>query len=154
MTEPDYTGAPEAIEPPDYIDLGAASGHERYVPDTFADDAAAGINAALARHFARRRNSSTPRAARGHDRIARTGSADDRPLLDDASHSLRRGRPDAPVYRSRELGYREPALPLSFAFIVLVVSFIFFFFLALDHFTTKQHDGGGYQHTATVTQNR
>jgi hypothetical protein len=153
--EPDYTGAPEAVEPLDHIDLGTASGHERYVPDTFADDAAAGINAARARHFARCRNSSPRHARRGHDGVARVGTASDRPLLDDASRSLRRGRQDADrVYRPRELGYRKPALPLSFAVIVLVVSFIIFLFLTLDHFAPKQHDDRGRQHTTTAAQNQ
>lgn len=153
--EPDYTGAPEAVEPLDYIDLGTASGHGRYVPDTFADDAAAGINAARARHFARRRDSSPRRASRSHDGVARDGSADDRPLLNDASRSLHRHRPNTNhVSRPRELGYQKPALPLSFAVIILVVSFIIFLFLTFDHFAPKQHDGCTRQHTTTAAQNQ
>lgn len=151
MVEPDYTDAPEAIEPPEYIDLDAA---DAYVPDTFADDAAAGNNAARARHFARRRDSSPRRARRGHDDGARVGSADDRPLLNDASRSVRRGRPDTnPVNRPRELGYQKPALPLAFAIIILVVSFAVFLLLAADHFAPK-HNARGHQNTSTATQNR
>jgi hypothetical protein len=150
-TKPDSIGAPEATEPPDHINLGADSGPGRYVPDTFADDAAAGINAARARYFARRRDSSPRRARRGHD----DGTADDRPLLNDASRSsVRRGRPNAdPVNRPRELGYRKPALPLSFAIVVLVVSFVVFFLLAADHFAPK-HNGRGRQNTAPSARNR
>lgn len=151
MVEPDYTDAPEAIEPPEYIDLDAA---DAYVPDTFADDAAAGRHAARARHFARRRDSSPRRARRGHDDGARGGSADDRPLLNDARPSVRRPRSNTDsVNRPRELGYQKPALPLAFAIIILVVSFAVFFFLATDHFAPK-HDGHGHQNTSTTTQNR
>jgi hypothetical protein len=153
--EPDYTGAPEAIEPPDYIDLGTDSGLDAYVPDTFADDAAAGINATLARHFTRRRDSSPRHARRGHDGVARTGSASDRPLLDDASRSLRHPRPNTNhVNRPRGLDYRKPALPLSFALIILAVSFIIFLFLTFDHFAPKHHDGRARQHTTTAAQNQ
>ncbi len=130
-TAPDPIGAPEAHEPPNHINLSADSGLERYVPDTFADDAAAGINAARARYFARRRDSSPRRARHGHD----DGSPDDSPLLNDVLRSFR---------RSRELGYRKPVLPLLFAVIILVVSFVVFFLLAADHFAPK-HDGRGRQ---------
>lgn len=153
-TTPNYAGAPEAHEPPSHIDLSADSGLERYVPDTFSDDAAAGINAAHARYFARRRNSSPRRARHGHDDGARHGSAD-RPLLDDASRSVRRPRLNTdPVNRPRELGSRNPALLLSFAVIILVVSFAVFFLLAADHSAPKQHDGRGRQNTSAATQNR
>jgi hypothetical protein len=154
--EPDYTGAPDTIsEPPDYIDLNADSGLDAYVPNTFADDAAAGINAARARHFARRRNSSPRRASHGHDAVARDDSADDRPLLNDASRSLRRHRPNTNhVNRPRELGYQKPALPLSFALIILVVSFIIFLFLTFDHFAPKHHDERGRHNTTTAAQNQ
>lgn len=153
--EPDYTGAPEAAEPPEYIDLSADSGPDAYVPDTFTDDAAAGNNAARARHFARRRDSPPRRAGRSRDDAAHDGSVDDRPLLNDASRSVRRGRPNTnPVNRPRELGYQKPALPLAFAIIILVVSFVVFFLLAADHFTPKQHDRRGRQHTSTASQNK
>lgn len=152
-TKSDSIGAAEA-HPPDHIDLGPDSGLERYVPDTFADDAAAGNNAALARHFARRRDSSPCRARRGHDDGARGSSADDRPLLNDATRSVRRHRSNTDaVNRPRELGYQKPALPLAFAVIILVISFAVFFLLTADHFAPK-HDGRGHQNTSTTTQNR
>jgi hypothetical protein len=154
-TKRNSIGAPEATEPPDHIDLGATSGPGRYVPDTFADDAAAGINAARARYFARRRDSPTRRARRSHDDGARDGSADDCPLLNDAARSVRRGRPNTnPVNHPRELRYQKPALPLAFAIIILVVSFVVFFFLAADHFKPKQHDGRVRQHTTANSQNK
>lgn len=154
-TRPDSIGAPEATEPPDHIDLGADSGLGRYVPDTFADDAAAGINAARARYFARRRSSPPRRTRFGHDAATRDGSADDRPLLNDASRSFRRGRPNTnPVNRPRELGYQKPALPLAFAIVILVLSFVVFFFLASGHFKPKQHDGRVCQNPSTAPQNR
>jgi hypothetical protein len=152
-TKPDSIGAPEATEPPDHINLGVDFGLGRYVPDTFADDAAAGINAARAHYFARRRDSSPRRARRGHDDGARHGSAE-RPLLDDVSRPVRRPRPNTdPVNRPRELGHRKPALLLSFAVIILVVSFTVFFFLAADHFAPK-HNGRGRQNTAPSARNR
>ncbi|HEX8686193.1 MAG TPA: hypothetical protein VF654_06810 [Pyrinomonadaceae bacterium] len=139
---------------PDHIDLGAASGPGRYVPDTFADDAAAGINAARARYFARRCDSSPAAHAPHRDGGTRDGSADDRPLLD-ASRSVRRGRPDTNlVNRPRELWYQKPALPLAFAIVILVVSFVVFFFLAADHFKPERHDERGRQHTTTAPQNK
>jgi hypothetical protein len=153
-TKPGATGAPEATEPPDHIDLGADSALGRYVPDTFADDAAAGINAARARYFACRRDSSSCRARCGHDNGTRDGAADDRLLLD-ASRSVHRGRPNTDrVDRPRELGYQKPALPFAFTIIILVVSFVVFFFLAADHFKPKQHNGRGRQSTSTASQNR
>ena len=151
--KPDSIGAPEATEPPDHIDLGTDSGLGRYVPDTFADDAAAGVNAARARYFARR-DSSPRRARRGHDAGTRDNSAANRPLLDDASRPVHRGHPDTnAVDRPRKLGFRNPALLLSFAVIILVVSFTVFFFLAADHFTPK-HDRRGRQNTVLSIQNR
>lgn len=127
-TKTDPIGAPESIESHDHIDLSSDSGLDAYFPDTFADAAADGINAARARYFARRRDSSP--------------------------HRVRRGHPDAdPINRPRELGYQKPALPLSFPIIVLVVSFAVFSLLAADHFAPK-HDGRGHQNTSTATQNR